>query len=222
MFVIAFAYLIGLFIFSRGFLLSRTILEQENNVKCSYQPTYEFDKSIITNTNDPPEKLFLVVIDALRYDFVAMANYTNASLPYLNNWNNVHGISSCSSQLFNMHADPPTTTMQRLKGIVTGSLPTFIDAGSNFAASSLAEDNLIKQLINNGNYRDTFFLGDETWIQLLPDLLAGNKSRSFPYESFKLFDLHTVDRGIKSNLAPILKSESYDMIIAHFLGVDHW
>ena len=30
-------------------------------------------------------------------------------------------------------ADPPTTTLQRLKGLTTGSLPTFIDAGSNFA-----------------------------------------------------------------------------------------
>ena len=31
-------------------------------------------------------------------------------------------------------ADPPTTTMQRLKGLTTGSLPTFIDVSANFAS----------------------------------------------------------------------------------------
>ena len=47
-------------------------------------------------------------------------------------------------------ADPPTTTMQRLKALTTGSLPTFVDAGSNFASSAIVEDNLIKQLSSAG------------------------------------------------------------------------
>jgi len=33
------------------------------------------------------------------------------------------------SKLFKFIADPPTTTMQRLKGLTTGGLPTFVDAG---------------------------------------------------------------------------------------------
>lgn len=40
--------------------------------------------------------------------------------------------------------------MQRLKALTTGSLPTFIDAGSNFASYAIVEDNLIKQLTNAG------------------------------------------------------------------------
>lgn len=43
-------------------------------------------------------------------------------------------------------ADAPTTTLQRLKGITTGSLPTFIDVGSNFATSEMNEDNFIDQV----------------------------------------------------------------------------
>lgn len=43
-------------------------------------------------------------------------------------------------------ADAPTTTLQRLKGITTGSLPTFIDIGSNFATSEINEDNFIDQV----------------------------------------------------------------------------
>jgi len=36
--------------------------------------------------------------------------------------------------------------MQRLKGLTTGSLPTFIDAGSNFASSEINEDNFLDQI----------------------------------------------------------------------------
>lgn len=43
-------------------------------------------------------------------------------------------------------ADAPTTTLQRLKGITTGSLPTFIDIGSNFATAEINEDNIIDQV----------------------------------------------------------------------------
>lgn len=43
-------------------------------------------------------------------------------------------------------ADAPTTTLQRLKGITTGSLPTFIDVGSNFGTDEIIEDNIIDQV----------------------------------------------------------------------------
>lgn len=39
----------------------------------------------------------------------------------------------------------PTTTMQRLKGLTTGSLPTFLDLRKNFNSPAIAEDNLLAQ-----------------------------------------------------------------------------
>lgn len=51
-----------------------------------------------------------------------------------------------NSRLFKFIADAPTTTLQRLKGITTGSLPTFIDIGANFATPEINEDNLIDQV----------------------------------------------------------------------------
>ena len=45
---------------------------------------------------------------------------------------------------------PSTLQCQRLKALTTGSLPTFVDAGSNFASSAIVEDNLIKQLSSTG------------------------------------------------------------------------
>lgn len=51
-----------------------------------------------------------------------------------------------NTRLMKLVADAPTTTLQRLKGITTGSLPTFIDIGSNFATSEINEDNFIDQV----------------------------------------------------------------------------
>lgn len=52
-----------------------------------------------------------------------------------------------NSRFMKLVADAPTTTLQRLKGITTGSLPTFIDIGSNFATAEINEDNFIDQVI---------------------------------------------------------------------------
>ena len=45
--------------------------------------------------------------------------------------------------------------------------------------------------------------------------------RSYPYPSFNVKDLHTVDNGVIAHLIPELRTNGWDIIIAHFLGVDH-
>lgn len=53
--------------------------------------------------------------------------------------------------LYKFIADPPTTTMQRIKGFTTGGMPTFIDAADNFDPSqSIKEDNWIDQIAAHG------------------------------------------------------------------------
>ena len=116
-------------------------------------------------------------------------------------------------------ADPPTTTLQRLKGLTTGTLPTFIDAGSNFAGEAIEEDNLLQQLRDAG--RKIVHLGDDTWTALFPGYFEGI---SRAYDSLNVWDLHTVDNGVTEHIFPLLASErkqEWDVIIAHFLGVDH-
>ncbi|KAG1080543.1 hypothetical protein G6F42_023308 [Rhizopus arrhizus] len=120
-----------------------------------------------------------------------------------------------SSLLYQFLADPPTTTMQRIKGLMTGSLPTFIDAGSNFASSAVNEDHLLRHLVNKTMY----FLGDDTWVHLFPESFA--KERTFDSDSFKMLDLDSVDDAILSRLWGVLDKEDWQVTIAHFLGVDH-
>ncbi|KAG6865191.1 hypothetical protein C0991_004562 [Blastosporella zonata] len=123
------------------------------------------------------------------------------------------------SYLFNAYADPPTTTLQRIKGLTTGSLPTFVDIGNNFGASSIAEDSILKQLRLAG--KKSAFMGDDTWMSVFPDAFEPNMT--FPYDSFNVEDLHTVDEGVIRHLFPLLEDpeKPFDFLVGHFLGVDH-
>lgn len=78
----------------------------------------------------------------------------------------------------------------------------------------LSDNSLLK-------HRKTAFMGDDTWMTVFPTLFAPNMT--FPYDSFNVEDLHTVDEGVLRHLFPLLKdkSGSWDAIIGHFLGVDH-
>lgn len=63
-------------------------------------------------------------------------------------------------------------------------------------------------------------MGDDTWMSVFPDAFGQNLS--FPYDSFNVEDLHTVDNGVITHLFPILESVNPpDLVIGHFLGVDH-
>jgi len=162
----------------------------------------------------------VVIIDALRYDFTIPSSETQAfhnALPFL------HETAVSQPQnafLLPFIADPPTTTLQRLKGLTTGTLPTFIDAGSNFAGTAIEEDNLLMQMRNVG--KRIVHLGDDTWTALFPGYFEANISRA--YDSFNVWDLHTVDNGVVDNIMPLVSSErkgEWDVMFAHFLGVDH-
>lgn len=63
-------------------------------------------------------------------------------------------------------------------------------------------------------------MGDDTWISLFPTQFTHRVA--FP--SFNVKDLHTVDNGILSHLHPLLTNSAAklpDVLVTHFLGVDH-
>ena len=172
---------IAIAFFTRGFLLTRHVLDNVATKKSEYGT---FDKAVV------------LVVDALRFDFVIPVSETQDyyNENYHNNlevlYEKFKDVSESSSLLLKFIADPPTTTLQRLKGLTTGSLPTFIDAGSNFNGEVIEEDNLIKQMFLND--KTVFFAGDDTWNALFSPFLA---EQSRPYESLNVWDLDTVDNG---------------------------
>ena len=89
--------------------------------------------------------------------------------------------------MFGFRADPPTTTSQRLNALMTGSMPTFVEFGSNLNANTIEEDNFISILKEFMPSRERFeptlwgqsivfnfssrliVIGDDTWGRLFPD-----------------------------------------------------
>jgi phosphatidylinositol glycan class O len=125
------------------------------------------------------ERVVILVVDALRYDFVRSKSSSSSSsgggdddvssgnsatrfyrghLPVLSS---VLAEQPHHSMLFRFEADAPTVTMQRLKALMTGSLPTFVDVADNYAADAVPEDNLVRQLVAHN--RTVVFAGDDTW-----------------------------------------------------------
>ncbi|XP_075416199.1 GPI ethanolamine phosphate transferase 3, catalytic subunit isoform X2 [Tenrec ecaudatus] len=224
---VSFLFYAGIALFTSGFLLTR--LELTNYSSCQEPPgpgplpQGGWGEPGACWMASRFSRVVLVLIDALRFDFAQpqgppMPGEPPASLPFLGKLGTLQKILEMQphhARLYRAQVDPPTTTMQRLKALTTGSLPTFIDAGSNFASHSIVEDNLIRQLTSAG--RRVVFMGDDTWKDLFP----GAFSRAFFFPSFNVRDLHTVDNGILGHLYPTMESGDWDVLIAHFLGVDH-
>lgn len=160
-------------------------------------------------------KFVLVVIDALRSDFVfekskSHFSYVHSLLEQGNAWG------------FTAFSNPPTVTLPRLKGITTGSTPNFLDAILNVAeddsSSNLKEqDSWVKQFINHG--KRVRFFGDDTWLKLFPlhffDEYEGTNS-------FFVSDFEQVDLNVTRHVPHQLQNQDdWDALILHYLGLDH-
>ncbi|KAF9148365.1 mannose-ethanolamine phosphotransferase gpi13 [Linnemannia schmuckeri] len=220
----------AIYLFTRGFLLSRSVLDSKSECSNSNMDESIFtDQGLDSNKCWYPQqykKAVVIVIDALRFDFVV----PHHDLPdderepyYLNKLPVIHRLleeQPDNTLVYQFVADPPTTTLQRLKALTTGTLPTIIDAGSNFASSALKEDNWLAQFESSRGEDRILFMGDDTWTGLFPSVLNNNNSHAFP--SLDTHDLDTLDNGVIKALGPALEDPSkWDLLIAHFLGVDH-
>ncbi|PWN18126.1 hypothetical protein BCV69DRAFT_285423 [Microstroma glucosiphilum] len=205
------------------------------------------------------DRAVVLIIDALRYDFIAPIETPSGSVegsadvpawspsPHyhshfltpseLDTQARTASSSGSPSGSFLAHflSDAPTTTLQRLKGLTTGTLPTFIDAGSNFGGEAIGEDNWLKQfrsLALQQAYGSTNatgpahlgFMGDDTWLKVYPQLF--DRDWTHFYDSFNVEDLHTVDNGVREKLLPFFDSSRADLanwrlLVAHTLGLDH-
>ncbi|EPE10122.1 gpi ethanolamine phosphate transferase [Ophiostoma piceae UAMH 11346] len=220
----------GIFYFTSGFLLTRLVLDEQ--ATCAVSPLGDGSSHVPnpeTGCWHPKtfDRAVVVLIDALRYDFTVPVSSDNTTGTQAEIFHNAFPFlyDTAASEptrafLRPFIADPPTTTLQRLKGLTTGTLPTFMDMGSNFAGTAIEEDNLLSQLRSLG--KTIVHLGDDTWTALFPDFFEPNVSHA--YDSFNVWDLHTVDNGVMEHIFPLVenqKESQWDVLIGHCLGVDH-
>ncbi|XP_069126866.1 GPI ethanolamine phosphate transferase 2-like [Argopecten irradians] len=171
-----------------------------------------FSKNINSDIRSPfnPyvfEKMVFVLIDALRADFVFGKQTTMTNLQDL--W----AKGKVIRYIARVH--PPTVTLPRIKALTTGSIPGFVDVVLNFGSTELHEDNIIEQMIKAK--KSVKFYGDDTWIRLFPRHFEDSDGTT----SFIVTDYTEVDDNVTRHVSPTLTSGQFDILILHYLGLDH-
>lgn len=203
--------IVGYSIFLKGFFPPKVVLLGFGNFLNELSP--------FENEGCPHfERLIVMVVDAMRSDFMFSALDSNMSF--------LHSLIEVGNAIpFTAYSNPPTVTLPRLKGITTGGTPNFIDAILNVAddkddSQSLANtDSWIRQFKNLEGGRVLHFFGDDTWLKLFPPSIFFEK-----YEgtgSFFVSDYTEVDNNVTRHLNDELENSDWDALILHYLGMDH-
>lgn len=199
--------LVSVLIFCAGFFPKKNVLK--GNASFQIEPEKQANSPAVF------DKLVVVVIDALRSDFLFDAKRSH--FPFVHDL-----LNNGNAWGFTAYSNPPTVTLPRLKGITTGSTPNFLDAILNVAEDDTSsnlknQDSLLSQL--NAHGKKMRFFGDDTWLKLFPleyfEEYEG--TNSFFVSDFIQVD-HNVTRHVPKQLQEI---NEWDMLILHYLGLDH-
>lgn len=118
---------------------------------------------------------------------------------------------------FAAYAPPPTVTMPRIKGLMSGTAPAFLDMVSNLASDAIMHDNLLYQLRTYGPPGQFGLFGDDTWLRLFPR----HFDRSDGTTSFFVSDTVEVDLNVTRHLDTELARDDWSLLVFHYLGLDH-
>ncbi|XP_057561226.1 GPI ethanolamine phosphate transferase 2 isoform X2 [Hippopotamus amphibius kiboko] len=203
---------LGVALFLRGFFPAPVCAPAGTEHQAEY-PAPEPSAGASSNWTKLPPPLFskvvIMLIDALRDDFVFGSKGVKF-MPYT-----TYLVEKGSSHSFVAEAKPPTVTMPRIKALTTGSLPGFIDVVRNLNSPALLEDNVITRAKAAG--KRIIFYGDDTWVKLFPKHFVEYDGTT----SFFVSDYTEVDDNVTRHLDKVLKRRDWDVLILHYLGLDH-
>ncbi|KAL1107458.1 hypothetical protein V6Z11_D03G045700 [Gossypium hirsutum] len=223
---------IGLSFFVFGFFPVKPALPGTSGSESFYVPACDFvsNQSDTTLPSDqlkslyqelsgiPPsfDRLILMIVDGLPAEFVFGKDgkppnkQFKEAMPYTQSL-----LASGSAIGYHAKAAPPTVTMPRLKAMVSGAIGGFLDVAFNFNTQAMTDDNLLGQFFKIG--RKMVMLGDETWLKLFPGLFKRHDGVS----SFYVKDTVQVDQNVSRHLGDELSKDDWDLLILHYLGLDH-
>ncbi|XP_059234748.1 GPI ethanolamine phosphate transferase 2 isoform X4 [Mustela nigripes] len=203
---------LGVALFLRGFFPApiRSSSRTEHQAEPPAPEPSAGDRSNWTKLPPPLfRKVVIMLIDGLRDDFVFGSKGVKF-MPYT-----TYLVEKGASHSFVAEATLPTVTMPRIKAMMTGSLPGFIDVVRNLNSPALVEDNVITQAKAAG--KRIIFYGDETWVKLFPKHFVEYDGTT----SFFVSDYTEVDNNVTRHLDKVLKRGDWDVLILHYLGLDH-
>ncbi|XP_046746496.1 GPI ethanolamine phosphate transferase 2-like [Diprion similis] len=122
------------------------------------------------------QKLVIIVIDSLSIDF--FTDYKiRQNLPHVTGL-----IARGDACLVPCNVPPPTTTIQKIKALATGTRSSFIESILPLSAEELKMDSIFRQAVDNKFH--LILHGVETWKQLFPDSFLRAKT----IDTLKIFD----------------------------------
>lgn len=226
---------LGSFLCASGLLRLNEVLMASSSSPA--KDTEQFRASTASEDAASPrafDRLVVVLIDALRADMVLGSNAMygpiaeqhqakaelNVHMPYTRSL-----VDSQSALGYVGYASIPTVTMPRLKALLTGKSPAFIDILKNFNSAALENENLMQFFAQDG-FRLVFY-GDDTWLKLFPSQTKVFQ-RSDGTSGFFTRDTIEVDANVTRHLAQELdpamqheRSNDWDVLVLHYLGLDH-
>jgi len=165
------------------------------------------------------DRLVIFLVDALRADMVSDRPEMRFARSLIQN-------KALRAYVSRAHA--PTVTLPRLKALMSGGVPQFLDLltnlGDSTQSSSSQMDSLISRLKRKG--KRLVLNGDDTWLKLYPGAFlprSDGTTSSFFTPDFVEVDAN-VSRHIDQDFDPTLedkRSRDWDVEILHYLGLDH-
>eukprot|EP00112_Aurelia_sp_Birch-Aquarium-sp1_P011801 Seg2482.3 transcript_id=Seg2482.3/GoldUCD/mRNA.D3Y31 product="GPI ethanolamine phosphate transferase 2" protein_id=Seg2482.3/GoldUCD/D3Y31 len=226
-FSLVFCHLLGLAFFFFGFLPTKPIIyskndheskkigdvwqwkeqTQQQDEKGKFQEEEQsFKKHKESMVTQPFSKLIIMIIDALREDFV----FRDSRMPFLTDL-----LKSNKTFSFVSKSNHPTVTLPRIKALLTGTVSGYIDVVLNLASTELKEDNIIAKFQNSK--KRLIFFGDDTWLKLLPNSFLRHDGTT----SFVVSDYTEVDNNVTRHLDSEFAQNDWDVMVLHYLGLDH-
>ncbi|CAH1999128.1 unnamed protein product [Acanthoscelides obtectus] len=189
-------FLLSILLFFNGFFpISKTPQSFKNDPPKDMLPVNDTYAPVVS-------KLVLVVIDALRLDFV-----NSQLMPLTSRLSRGNGCSN------NVSVQTPTVTMPRIKALIAGNVPQFIDIVLNLASTEQLKDSLIHSAYNSN--KKIVFYGDDTWLKLFPSYFWRYEGTN----SFYVRDFEEVDHNVTRNVLKEIEVKDWDIMILHYLGI---
>ncbi|EFA78494.1 transmembrane protein [Heterostelium album PN500] len=202
--VLIISQLLGIFMFARGFFPRKSLIQGYNSF--DQYPSSCVDNNI--KVEPQFDKVVFMVVDAFRSSFIfgedqLAMNYTKSL------------IDAGKTHSFIARANAPTVTLPRIKALLSGGIPSFVDFIYNFNSNDLREDNILHQM-KQAN-KSMIFFGDDTWLKLFPN----HFKRSDGTTSFYVADTVEVDNNVTRHLDEEFENDDWDAMFLHYLGLDH-
>ena len=199
------AFAAGVWTFNGGFFLTRTEVEDRGGCGTGASVGEGGGGQVVGACGERHfGRVVVLVVDALRYDFAGLDSGSAGGGEAAHAWVGALGSvrealesAPWAARAVRFVADAPTTTAQRLKGLATGSVPTFGEVAGAFSPARGAEDTVWERAWVDGGLR-VGVGGDDTWVAVFGDQMRWAR----PYPSFNVKDLDTVDEGVLRDVLP--------------------